>query len=342
MGKVYRMHMPNELLSVPVAGGCFAVSTVCIGLVCKRAEKSLSQEKIPLMGILGAFIFACQMVNFPLPFPPGASGHLTGGVFLAIVLGPCAASVVMTSVVIVQCLIFQDGGLLALGGNIINLALIPSFLGYGVYRLIAGSPDKKIRFYLAAVTASVVAMVAAAAMLSIEADLSGVSEVPFAAFLGAMCGIHLIIGVIEGIITAALLVYLCKVRPDIIGGSEVAAGGNKKMFFATIVAATLVTAACFSLLASEKPDGLEYTIGGGETDIPIIKNESSAIETADDLHERISPLPDYSRPGAGSNVDPGAGWTSFAAVVGSVITMLGVWVWMKFIRRKEACKCTMQ
>jgi cobalt/nickel transport system permease protein len=315
------MHMPNELLSVPVASGCFAISAVCVGLVCKRAEKKLSQEKIPLMGILGAFIFACQMINFPLPFPPGASGHLTGAVFLAIVLGPWAGAVVMTSVVIVQCLIFQDGGLLALGGNIINLALIPSFLGFGVYRLIAGSPDKKIRFYLAAIIASVVAMVAAAAMLSIEAGLSGVSEVPFATFLGAMCGIHLIIGVLEGIITAALLVYLCKVRPDIIDGSEVAGRGDKKIFFATIIAATLLTAACFSLLASEKPDGLEYAMGHREPASTVIESDTPTIETED--------------------TDSSSGWSSFMAVVGSVVTMLAVLVWMKLIRRKETCKCTM-
>lgn len=335
------MHMPNELLSVPVAGGCFAIAAVGVGAVCKSAEKRLSQEKIPLMGILGAFIFACQMINFPI-FPTGASGHLTGAVFLAIVLGPSAGAVVMTSVVIVQCLIFQDGGLLALGGNIINLALLPTFLGYGVYRFIAPSPDEKKRLYIASIIASVVATVTASAMVSVEAGLSGVIAVPFGTFLGTLCGIHLGIGIVEGVITAALLVYLHKVRPDIINGSEITDKGDKKIFFGTVIAAVLVTGVCLSLLASDKPDGLEYSMAGGESGESVIENNSTAVEAVNELHEGLSPLPGYSRRSSGSDDVAGSGWTSFAAVVGSIITMLGVWVWAKFIRRKECCKCTMR
>lgn len=335
------MHMPNELLSVPVAGGCFAAAAVCVGLTCKSAEKNISQEKIPLMGILGAFIFACQMVNFPI-FPTGASGHLTGAVFLAIVLGPWAGAVVMTSVVIVQCLIFQDGGLLALGANIINLAMIPTFLGYGVYRFIAPSPDEKIRLYVAGIIASVVATVTASAMVSVEAGLSGVIAVPFGTFLWTLCGIHLGIGIIEGVITAALLVYLRKVRPDIIDGSVISDRSDKKIFFATVITAVLVTGVCFSLLASDKPDGLEYTIAGGESGVASIENDSEIIAAAGDLQDRISPLPDYSLRESGETDERAKGWTSFAAVAGSIITMLCVWVWAKFIQRKESCKCTMQ
>ncbi|MCF7956525.1 MAG: energy-coupling factor ABC transporter permease [Phycisphaerae bacterium] len=335
------MHMPNELLSVPVAAGCFAVSAVGVGVVCKAAEKNISQEKIPLMGILGAFIFAAQMVNFPLPFPPGASGHLTGAVFLAIVLGPYAGVVVMTSVVIVQCLIFQDGGLLALGGNIINLAIVPTFVGYAVYRFIAPKPGEKARLYIAGMVASAIAMVAAAAMLSIEAGLSGVLAVPFAHFIAAICGIHLVIGIIEGVITAALLIYLRNARPGVIDGYEHSDTGSKKLFFATVIAAVLITATCLSLLASEKPDGLEYTIAKDDG-TSIIENDTAAIASADSLHNRLAPMPDYSRPVSGDTDKASAGWTSFAAVIGSVITMLAVWACSRLIRRKESCKCTTQ
>jgi cobalt/nickel transport system permease protein len=334
------MHMPNELLSVPVAGGCFAIAAVGVAVVCKAAEKNVSQEKIPLMGILGAFIFAAQMVNFPLPFLP-ASGHLTGAVFLAIVLGPCAAAVVMTSVVIVQCLIFQDGGLLALGGNIINLALVPTFVGYAVYKFIAPKPDQKARLYIAAIFASIIAMVAAAAMLSIEAAISGVFPVPFASLLASVCGVHFIIGIMEGAVTAALLVYLRKVRPDVIDGYEGTQTGNKKMFFATMIAAVLVTGVCLSLLASDKPDGLEYIIEGGGSGNSIIENDNPAIASADKLQDRITPMPDYSRPALSGDDTASKGWTSFAAVTGSIITMLAVWVWSRFIRRKEHSQCTM-
>lgn len=333
--------MPNELLSVGVSAGCFAVAAVGVGAVCKAAEKNISQEKIPLMGILGAFIFAAQMVNFPLPFPPGASGHLTGAVFLAIVLGPAAGAVVMTSVVTVQCLIFQDGGLLALGANIINLALVPSFAGYAVYRFIAPGAVAKGRLYLAGIVASVAAMVTAAAMLSIEVAISGVLTIPFTHFIAGICGVHLVIGIIEGVITAALLMYLRQVRPSVIEGYEHADTNNKKLFFATVIAAVVITGACLSLVASEKPDGLEYSIEGKD-EKPVIENESPVIKTADDLQNRITPMPDYSRRVSDDTDEAPAGWTSFAAVIGSVITMLAVWGCSKLIRRKEPVQCTMQ
>ena len=325
------MHMPNELLSVPVAGACFAVSAGGVGFACKAAEKNLSQEKIPLMGILGAFIFAAQMVNFPLPF--GASGHLTGAVFLAIVLGPAAAAVVMTSVVIVQCLIFQDGGLLALGANIINLALLPSFLGHFIYRLIAPDRNAKVRVYSAAVAASCLSLIAAAALLSVETALSGTLVVPFGTFLAAMCGIHLLIGIVEGIITAALLVYLVKARPDIFDGTPGTAAVNKKQFFVTASLAVFITAACLSLLASEKPDGLEYSIAGGSSQKSVIKNESPAVETAGRLHEKIAPMPDYTRKSTDGK-EHHISWTSVAGVTGSAVTMLGVWAAAQLLRRR--------
>ena len=128
--------MANELLSVPVATGTLAIAAGGLGLICRKVSKIVSSDKLPLMGILGAFIFAAQMVNFQLPAMPGTSGHIVGAVLLAIILGPHLAAIVISSVVIVQCLIFQDGGLLALGCNNINMGLVPSYVGYFLYKIV--------------------------------------------------------------------------------------------------------------------------------------------------------------------------------------------------------------
>jgi cobalt/nickel transport system permease protein len=339
------MHMPNELLSLPVAAGGFAVAFGGLGFICSAARKSIAQDKIALMGIFGAFIFAAQMVNFPLPF--GASGHMTGGVFLAIVFGPAAAAVVMTSVVVIQCLIFQDGGLLALGCNIINLAIIPSFLGFTIYRAGAGADVHKKRIYAASIIASIVSMVAAAAMVSVEAGLSGVLSIPFVTFLSTVCGIHFVIGIIEGAITAALLLYLRQTRPDVILESgECQPRFSMGAFIGTTVIGVLICGACLSLLASEKPDGLEYSLVTADSgrEVSVIENDARAITVANELQGRIAPLPDYTRKNtdADAGEEPAKGWTSFAAVVGSLLVMLVVWVCGKVIKPKGARVCTTQ
>ena len=128
------MHMANELLSVPVAAGTLAIAAGGIGFICKKARRFITSDRFALMGILGAFVFAAQMVNFQLPAMPGTSGHMVGAVLLAIILGPHLGAIAVSSIVIIQCLIFQDGGLLALGCNIINMAIVPSYLGYFLYR----------------------------------------------------------------------------------------------------------------------------------------------------------------------------------------------------------------
>ena len=171
------------------------------------------------MGVMGAFVFAAQMVNFTLPGMPGTSGHLGGGVLLAILLGPSAGIVTMSAILIVQCLLFQDGGLLALGCNIINLGVVPCLLGSVVYHLTLGSPTTvpAWRQYLAAWLACVVGVTAGASMVPIESAASGVLQVPFTQFLGVMAGVHLIIALCEGAVTFAVIAYLRKVRPELMG-----------------------------------------------------------------------------------------------------------------------------
>ena len=206
------MHMANELLSVPVAAGTLAIAAAGLSIICRKARQLITQDKIALMGIMGAFVFAAQMVNFQLPAMPGTSGHMIGAVLLAIILGPHAAAIVISSVVIIQCLIFQDGGLLALGCNIINMALVPAYLGYYLYRAFTAGPFSNLRTYIATLLACVVALEIGAILVVIQAMLSGVLMVPFATFLITMLGVHFLVGLMEGCITVAVLGYIQQVR----------------------------------------------------------------------------------------------------------------------------------
>ncbi len=216
---LFAMHMANELLSVPVAGVTLAFVAVVVAIAARCARRAAADERLPLMGVMGAFVFAAQMINFTLPGMPGTSGHLGGGVLLAILMGPAAGIVTMSAILIVQCLLFQDGGLLALGCNILNLGVIPCLLGGGVYRLLLGAPGRAAawRQYLAAWLACLVGVTAGAAMVPIEAAVSGVLRVPLSQFLGVMIGVHLVIALCEGAVTFAVVAYLRRVRPELLG-----------------------------------------------------------------------------------------------------------------------------
>jgi cobalt/nickel transport system permease protein len=326
--------MANELLSVPVAIGTLGIAGGSMAVICRAAKKYITSEKVPLMGILGAFIFAAQMVNFQLPLMPGTSGHLVGSVLLAIVLGPHCGAIVITSVVILQCLIFQDGGILALGCNIINMGLVPSYIGYGVYRLIRGVSEKTWRVYLASICACLIGVESGAILVPFEAALSGVLSVPFKTFFLTMAGVHVLVGLVEGVVTAAVLGYLQQVRPDIVANMLPGkVRWSKKAVLTTFVIVTIITGAGLSLLASEFPDGLEWSYlerPDQPNFKPVVHNESSVIAAADEVQTKYTPLPDYSMRGKSA-----AGWTSFAAVVGSGIVMGMVYLTATLLRRNK-------
>jgi len=340
--------MANELLSVPVAAGTLAIAAAGIGFICRKLRQVITSDKLALMGVLGAFVFAAQMVNFQLPAMPGTSGHMVGAVLLAIILGPHAGAIVISSVVIIQCLIFQDGGLLALGCNIINMALVPSYLGYFLYKTATAGPFSSLRAYIGAVLACVIAMQVSAALVPIQAALSGVLAVPFSTFLITMLGVHLLVGLVEGLITVAVLGYIQQVRPDIVVDSV--AGKvrlSRKAVLITLAVFTIVTAAGLSLLASDLPDGLEWSYAerpdqpGFET---AVAKDSPTIAAVDDFQSKYSPLPDYSirttKLGDISELDAdvSAGWTSFAGVVGAAITMALIWLTAYTLRKKQSTK----
>ncbi len=206
------MHIPDGFLNVATVAATYVVSTGGVSYAVKEANKKLKEKHVPLMGVLAAFIFAAQMLNFPIV--GGTSGHLIGAALAAILLGPWAAVLIMSCVLIAQSLIFQDGGLLALGANIFNMGIIASFSAYFIYRLATsvlgdGKRGRLIAGFIGAWGSVVVASVACA----IELALSGAS--PLAVVLPAMIGLHAIIGIGEALITGAALSLVLAARADL-------------------------------------------------------------------------------------------------------------------------------
>ncbi|UCE98691.1 MAG: energy-coupling factor ABC transporter permease [Planctomycetota bacterium] len=340
--------MANELLSVPIATGTLAIAAAGLAFICKKARQFIASDKFPLMGILGAFVFAAQMVNFQLPAMPGTSGHMVGAVLLAIILGPHLGAIVISSVVIIQCLIFQDGGLLALGCNIINMAIIPSYIGYFLYKSFTIGPFSSLRTYIGAMMACVIAIEAGAILVPIEAALSGVLVVPFSTFLITMLGVHFLVGFAEGLITLAVLGYLQQVRPDIVVDSlQGKVRLSRNAVFITLAVFTVVIGAGLSLVASGMPDGLEWSYAErpDQPDFkPIVSNVEPTVSAVDDFQTRYTPMPDYSirtsKLGETNEkeqeIKTSAGWTSFAGVAGSGLTMLFIWMIVSFLRKKKS------
>ncbi len=335
------MHMANELLSLPVAGGTLVIAGGVLGLICKKAKQVITSEKLALMGILGAFIFAAQMVNFRLPAMPGTSGHMVGAVLLAIILGPHAAAIVISSVIIVQCLIFQDGGLLALGCNIINMAFVPAYVGYYLYRIAAARSFSNLRTYIGVMLACLIGIETCAVLVPIEATLSGVLMVPFSTFLITMTGVHFLVGIVEGIVTVAVLAYIQQVRPDIVADNLCGKVRlSKRAVLATFAVFTIIIGAGLSLLASRMPDGLEWSYAERPDQPnfkPIVSNNDSRITVIDRLQSKYSLMPDYSVRSNGENENSQAsvGWTSFAGVFGSITTMAVIWLIAWILRRNN-------
>ena len=323
------MHMADALLSPAVGGTMWAVSTGAIIYCSRKLRKEMDGGKAPLMGVLGAFVFAAQMINFTIP-ATGSSGHLGGGLLLAVLLGPAAAFITIASVLVVQALFFADGGLLALGCNIFNLGFFPAFIAYSLaYKPLVGSAPSKARIAVAAMVAAIVGLQLGAFAVVLETVASGIASLPFVAFAGLMQPIHLAIGVVEGLVTGAVIFFVYQARPEIIQSVQ----ANRPLgatplrnVLAAFLAVALLTGGVVSWFASENPDGLEWAIAkvaGGE--------EPAATE--DGLHARLAAfqataafLPEYAfkKPAqqpenvAGQEGSPG---TSVAGIVGGLLAL---------------------
>ena len=259
------LHIPDGFLSFIVSAVCWAISAMILSVAISRTNKSLGEKQVPLMGIMAAFIFAAQMINFPVA--GGTSGHLLGGALAAIVLGPWAAMVVMTAVIAVQSLLFQDGGLLVMGANILNMGLITSVIGYGLYRAVLGR-SRRVRLAVAGLAAWLSVMAGALAT-ALQLWLSGTSNLQ--TVMLAMLGVHALIGIGEALITIAALTFILQTRPGLIGEGSAAARGGRGWALAGVVLSLVVV--LLSPFASANPDGLERVAA----DLGFINKGQSAV-----------------------------------------------------------------
>ena len=327
------MHMADALISPAVGGTMWAVSAGLIGYCSKKVREELDDRKIPLMGVVGAFIFAAQMINFTIP-GTGSSGHLGGGMILAILLGPHAAFLTMASVLTVQALFFADGGLLALGCNIFNLGVFPCFIAYPfVYKKIVGDKPGEVRLFLGATISAVLGLQLGALGVVLQTILSGISELSFGTFALLVQPIHLAIGIIEGLATTAVIIFVWRVRPEIIKAANDASPIGKipiRKVLIGLLIISAVTGGVLSWFASSHPDGLEWSLlkATGKQE-PAGSQKGIHIPLAQ-FQEKTAFLPDYGfktseiEPGAETHkplpaVDAG---TTVSGLVGGALTLL--------------------
>ena len=320
------MHMADALLSPAVGLTMNAISVAAIGVsVAKIKKDELCDKKIPIMGVAGALVFAAQMINFTIP-ATGSSGHIGGGILLAGLLGGIPAFLSIAAVLIIQCLFFADGGLLALGSNIFNLGVIPCLI---VYPLIFKPLLKRRTDYNRLSIASVVAVVAGlelgALCVVLQTLLSGVTALPFGTFAALMLPVHFVIGLVEGLVTATILCFIYKMRPEIINsawsGERLYSVSTKKALV-VLVALTVVVGGALSLFVSANPDGLEWAIGKTTEKVFGEEMELEAaggiFDGAAGVQESLAFLPDY----AFASDPENAVGTSVSGIVGAAVTFI--------------------
>ncbi|KJJ84459.1 cobalamin (vitamin B12) biosynthesis protein CbiM [Candidatus Omnitrophus magneticus] len=206
------MHIPDGFLSPSVCGISWLVSLFMLSICVKKVNAFINEKIVPLMGVMSAFIFSAQMLNFPVA--AGTSGHLLGGVLSSVLLGPWAGAIVITCVLTVQCFIFQDGGVIALGANILNMAIIGTIGGYFIYRLISKFLRGTLGILAGLAVACWCSVLMGANVCALELALSGTS--PLKITLTAMTGIHALIGIGEAVISVLIVTFILKARPDLV------------------------------------------------------------------------------------------------------------------------------
>lgn len=328
------MHMADALVAPTVAGTMYACSAAAAAYSVKQVRLDLDTKKVPVMGVMGAFVFATQMINFTIP-GTGSSGHLCGGMLLSALLGPYAGFLTMIGVLLIQGLLFADGGLLALGCNVWNMAFYGCFLGAMlIWKPMMKRGMSKAKIVAASILGCVLTLQLGALSVCLETLASGITELPFGVFVGTMQPIHLAIGFVEGLITAAVLVFVYEARPELLlcNSAEEEEKGRfsfRKTIVVLAVAAVL-TGGLLSLAASSDPDGLEWSIerltGSAE-----LEAEGGIYEAAGNIQEAAALLPDYAFKGSESALG-----TAFSGVVGGAVVLavcVGVCYLFKFFRK---------
>ncbi|MCI7740487.1 MAG: energy-coupling factor ABC transporter permease, partial [Lachnospiraceae bacterium] len=224
------MHMADALVSPAVAGTMYVCSAAAAAYSVKKVRLESDPKKIPVMGIMGAFVFATQMINFTIP-GTGSSGHLCGGMLLTAVLGPYAAFLTMIGVLLIQCLLFADGGLLALGCNIWNMAFYGCFIGYFLlWKPMMKKGASRGKIAAASILGCMLTLQLGAFSVTVQTLLSKITDLPFSVFVGTMQPIHLAIGFVEGLITTAVLLFIYEARPEILMDVSGSADKGKASF----------------------------------------------------------------------------------------------------------------
>jgi cobalt/nickel transport system permease protein len=300
------LHIPDGMLGLVVSLACWVITVSILTVAVRRTRVQLEERQLPLMGVMAAFIFAAQMINFPVA--GGTSGHLLGGALAAIVLGPWVGMLVMTSVISVQALLFQDGGLVVMGANILNMGLLTSMIGFGLYRAVSG---RSLRLRLAVAGAAAwFSVMAAALATALQLWLSGTARLDIAG--PAMLAVHALIGIGEALITVAALSFIFRNRPEMAESAPPAAGRGWVLLSVSIIAVMLL----LTPMAAADPDGLER-----------IAIDLGFIETAQEAPYSI--LPDYTIPVLGDS--------AFSTILAGVLgVLLVVGLMLLFVRALKA------
>ena len=311
------MHMADALIT-PIVGGTMIAATAGITAYStkKVREESEFDKKIPLMGVVGSFVFAAQMINFTIP-GTGSSGHIGGGLLLAILLGPEAGFLSILSVLLIQALFFGDGGLLALGCNAINMGFFSCFIGYKlIYSKILSKGYSKKRIYFASILAVVISLQLGSFSVVVETLASGITELPFSTFLIFMQPIHFAIAVVEGLITAVIINFIWSHRPELLEKSSNKVNKlSRKRIVTVFLVGALIVGGGVSLFASSNPDGLEWSIFNTAGKEEIVRDNEIQEKVAS-IQEKTTILPEYNL----KNEELGKFGTTVAGVVGVLIT----------------------
>ena len=358
------MHMADALLAPSVAATMYVASGLAAGVCVKALKKDENTAKLPTMAVTAALVFAGQMVNYTIP-GTGSSGHLCGGMLLSALLGPQAGFLSMMVILAIQALFFADGGLMALGANCWNMAFYGCFIGYYLIwkpimrscLFVGKKYAARVKITLASVLGCIITLQMGAFSVLLETSASGITELPFGAFAGIMQPIHLAIGLVEGLITTAVLLFIFEARPELLtelnGESEKAKSRcSLKTTIAILVAVVVIVGGGLSLLASGDPDGLEWSMFGnskaGYSENMGLDEEAYGIsgkvsDMTGAIQEKTAFLPDY----AFSGSDSAAGTTVSGLVGSAIVAGVAVLICMlggffRIRRNKGNCKDTGQ
>lgn len=316
------MHMADALLSPAVGVAMYAVSTGALARSTSKINSEVLEKKIPIMAVAGSFVFAAQMINFTIP-ATGSSGHIGGGILLAAMLGGYPALMTIAAVLSIQSLFFADGGLLALGANIFNLGVIPCLIVYPlIFKPLIRKGINKKSLTIASIIAVIIALQLGALGVVAETVFSRISLLPMLTFAMMMQPIHLAIGLVEGLVTAGILVFVFSMRPEILESSSqdtvIKRNISLKRVLTLLLIGTLLLGGVVSIFASTNPDGLEWSIAK-VTGISEIQAKDFVHNLSASIQKITAFMPQYNE---GDNSSGSINGTTVAGLVGSGLTFL--------------------